>query len=327
MRFLSRLVIALCAAISFSAHAENPGAGAGTSIAGAASQQLIFPQTRLLRQTGKTFYDSLSFTYYFSFLGPSPGGAWGETYNVFREGPAPYQMLHSTNLRYTINPRWSVGATLAAVNDVTQRAKLGSYTVFGNTPADNYQQPYYNLNEREWFNARAYVNLPNWNFPFGYLTTNFAVELPTSNDARLDDLHYGLVLTNALGLFMPSPAWSFGFSSQIIRYFYEDPEFLPFVGATSPTRYQTMLVTVGPYLNYSLSDEWQIASLLAFDWDTKGDEPWDEVNNNLPNRGRLAINRLFRDSILGHIGLYTQFLIDPMKPSTTALGIDFTVRF
>jgi len=309
------------------AWAQSGGGGAGTGMAGAASQQIFAPGVRNIRDIGQ----DLHFTYYMSFLGPSPGLGWGETYNVFRDsfGNSPYQMLHVGNLSYALNPRWTIGMTLAGVNDISKKVQNGTRTDFGPTasPADNTEVPNYTRNEREWFNARIYIITPNANFDFGYLTTNFAFELPTSEDAKDDKLKYGVVLTNNLGLYSPNPKWSYGFTSQIIYYLYDDPEFLPFQGATIPVRYQTMLVTVGPYVNYSLSDSYQIASKIAVDWDKQGNQKIAEFNNNLPHWGRLALNRLFRDSALMQVGVYSQFMLEEASAKRTVFGFDLTARF
>lgn len=318
-----RLFLFLC--VINAAVATHALGQVGAGAAGASQQ--ILPNSGLLRDYGKDLSQNLSFTYYFSFLGPSAGLGYGETYNLFRNGKAPYQMLHTGNLAYKLNPEWTVGFTLAGVNDVTERAKTGEFLRFGNTPAENRMVNTYNTNEREWFNARVYVNLPTLGLSWGFLTTNFAVELPTSNIARRDGLKHGLVLTNALGIFTADPRWSFGFTNQIIRFQYDDPEFPPFEGATTPTRLQTMLITFGPYLNYSISEDWQLANLIALDWQKVGDQTMSEFDNNLPHRGRVAFNRLIRNSYLTRVGFYSQFLLDPMESETTVFGFDFLVQF
>jgi len=315
--------------ISSAALAESGGAGAAQSVGSSSAQQQFIPQYRLLRQYGKSLTDSLSFTYYFSYLGPSPGLGYGETFNVFRDEtkPSPQQMLHSMNLRYTINPRWAFGATLAGVNDTTKRARTGSYIFYGATVADNRTIYTYNENEREWFNARTYVQLPNWNFSWGYLTSQVAAELPTSNAAKEEGLRYGVVITESLGIYAPEPRISYGINLQMVRYVQRNNVLPPpFVGGL-PTPLQTFLMTVGPYANYSISDRWQLATALSFDWDQRGREPITQLNANLPDRGRLAFNRLFTDSIFGHVGVFMQFLLLPMESETTVLGLDFTIRF
>lgn len=323
-----KLTVAL-AAVFFvqSTLAEPPGVGAGI-------QQLL-PQTPFLRESGKSLQNDVSFTYYISLLGPSPGRGWGETYNVFRDdiNGTPYQMLHAWNLGYRLNPRWSIGVTAAFVNDTSKKVRTGRGTIFGATPSENYQGYFYNRNEREWFNSRLYVNLPVTNFDWGYLTTTFAYELPTSNDSKpsADDpqnkLQYGLVLTNALGIYQSNSAFAFGISSQIIYYRYDKAEYDPFAGATTPTRKQTVLITVGPYANYMIADGWQIASKISIDWDKRGVQTLTEFNNNLPHWGRLALNRLFQNSYLGQIGIYSQFMLEDPSLARMAFGIDTTFRF
>lgn len=313
--------------------AQSGGAGAATTIAGAASQQITQPGPRPLQELGR----ALSFNYYFNFLGPSPGLGWGETYNVFRDSNnnSPYQMFHQFGLHYILNPRWSMGATLAAVNDVSKKVHNGSYLDLGPTTstADNRIRPSYNYNEREWFNARLYVNLPITNFTWGWLTTQFAWELPTSEDAKpsandpQNRLQYGLVLTNSLAFYMPNPKWAFGFTSQIIYYRYDKAEYDPFPGATTPTKKQTMLITVGPYLNYMLTDSWQLAGRITLDWDQQGVQGITEYNNNLPHFARFAVNRFWKDSLVTQTGIYTQVMLEDAGLDRTVLGFDFSVRF
>lgn len=307
--------------------AESPGVAAGI-------QQLL-PQTPFLRQDGKTFFENISLTYYVSLLGPSPGRGWGETYNNFRDdiNGTPYQMLHALNLGYRLNPNWTIGATAAFVNDTSKKVRTRRGTIFGATPAQNYEGYYYNRNEREWFNSRIYLNFPTANFNWGYFTTNIAYELPTSNDSRpskedpQNRMQYGLVFTNALGIYQSDPSFAFGFSSQIIYFRYDKAEYDPFPGATIPTKKQTLLVTVGPYANYMFADGWQIASKIAIDWDRRGVESLTTFNNNLPHWGRLALNRFFKNSYLNQIGIYSQFALEEPSLARTAFGIDSTFRF
>lgn len=310
------------------AQAEPPGAGAisGTAVGAAAAQQII-PQRAVLRKLGKSLQQNASLSYYFSFLGPSPGLGYGETYNVFRGGrAAPYQMLHSFNLRYQLNPDWAVGATLAVVNDVTKRARTGKYLYYGATPAENRYVYTYNLNEIDWFNARLYVSVPTGYFDWGFFNNQFMVELPTSNEAKRDDLRYGLVWQTSLGIKVPWPKVSTGFTGQFIRYVQRHNTQDVCVGCTD-NQLQTFLMTVGPYFNYALAQQWQIASQASFDWDQRGHQPIGHLNNNLPDRLRLALNYLFQQAPFTHVGVYTQALVKPMMPRTTVVGFDFSLRF
>jgi len=207
--------------------------------------------------------EKFSLGYYFSILGPSPGRRWGETWNFFDEQAAPYQMFHSANLRWQINPDWAVGATLSYTNDFTGRAQYDKWV----SPFNGQTYYYYNDPDEIWYNARAYVGLPALGWSWATLFSTVAIEFPTSNGSRRDDMEYGLVVSENLALRTPSLSKvATGVIFQIIDYKFERNVLPPSCTGCSPIRLQNTLVNVTPYFNYAVASQWQIATQIALDW-------------------------------------------------------------
>jgi hypothetical protein len=323
-RFLG--AVALAAAVKFApAHAQ-----VGADTGAIPTPDNFTPATFVQSQKGflGRMREEVSLGYYMSLLGPSPGLGWGETYNVFRQGPAPYQLLHAANLRWQINPDWAIGASLAFTNEITKKVRTGSYLWYGATPAENQIRYYYNRNEAIWYNARAYVAVPALSWNWATLFSTFSVELPTSNDSRKNDMLYGLVAGQNLALRLPWPRFSGGITTQLVHYNFEKDVLPPPCTGCFPVNLQTTLVNISPYLNYALAPAWQIASQLTVDWDQTGRKNLtEEFNNNLPHRWRVALNRFFLDSPFTHVGVNVQGLLDPIEARSTAFGFDFSMRF
>jgi len=261
----------------------------------------------------KTLAEKLSLAYYFSLMGPSPGLPSDQTYNVFLEGNSPLQTFHAFNLRWQFNPDWAMGATLSGIHHFT-----------GPVETD---EGFTNDNTAELFNARIYLATPGIDVGFARAFHTFAIELPTTPGSRNDELKFGAVISQSLVFALPPSRFTAGWTTQFIRYRYARATLPPpFVGGL-PTPLQTTLITMGPYANFQLAPQWQIASVVSFDWDQRGNETdTTELNNNLPDRARLALNYFFQTAPFTHVGVYTQALTKPTL-DTTIVGFDFSLKF
>lgn len=280
------------------------------------------------KSLGSRILENTTLTYYQQFLGPTLSGPSSETYNVFQEGinqpgtgRAPLQSFHAANIRYNINRDWAIGASLAAVNGYTgEVANKSTKPGFG---------PVVNRPDDEFFNARAYVVTPAIRFtPMTFYTT-IAYEAPTSVTSRNDDMTAGAVLIENISFNLPNPRWNVGILGQYYRAFFNQKKNVkPPQGPGFPTELQTVIVSGGPYANYRFNDNWQLGSMLTFDWDQRGPQTGSsEYNNNLPHRGRMSLTYFpTQMKVLSNVGVFAQTLLK-FRPKTTALGADFTLRF
>lgn len=293
--------------------------GTGFSSRGQAQViQIKMPQKSL----GRRILENTSLGYYQMFLGPTLGGPTDETYNVFQEGidtprsgRAPLQSFHGLNLRYTINPDWAVGASIAAVNSYTETVEnRGGVT---NTPDSSF------------FNARAYVSLPAYATRFGSLFSTVSYEAPTSSISREDKMTGGLVITETFSIKSNNPRWTYGVVGQYYRAFFNHKSnVVPPKPGFGPKELQTVIISGGPYANYRFNDRWQAGSLITLDWDQRSVKTDSrEFNNNLPHRARASMT-YFPQKIkyLQSVGIFTQALIK-FRPETTALGAELAVKF
>lgn len=262
----------------------------------------------------KKITEQVTLSYYVSVMGPTLSGPTDRTYNVFLEGEAPQQLFHAFNLRWQMNPDWAVGVTIAGIQHYTDKVVT--------------DEGFVNDNNRELFNMRTYVAVPRVNLgKFATMFNTFAIEWPTTPGSTANEMKYGLVLSQSLAFKLPPSKFAAGWLTQLIRYEYEKSTLPPPFPGGLPTPLQTTLFTTGPYMNYQLAPQWQIASLVSFDWDQRGNQTDKlEFNNNLPDRIRLALNYFFQTRPFTHVGLYTQALTN-LRRDTTILGLDFSVKF
>lgn len=273
---------------------------------------------------GRELLRNFTLGYYQQFLGPTLGGPANETYNVFQEGRdlegtgrAPLQSFHALNLRYKINNDWGLGASVAMANGYTDEVKnKGGVT---------------NRPDAEFFNVRTSVYLPDLATPIGRFFTSLALELPTSEISREDNMQWGWVAAQSLAFNLPSLKWSAGMNYQLYRLHYRDNQkgvVLSNGARGRPTQLQTMIISGGPYLNYRMNDNWQYGSNLILDWDQRGvQEGSREFNNNLPHRVRLSATYFpMQMKYLSSVGVFTQSLVK-FRTDTTAMGGEFAMRF
>lgn len=271
---------------------------------------------------GRRLMEDTSLSYYTQFLGPTMGGAGGQSYNVFQEANTPYQNFHSVALRYKINNDWAVGASLAAVN------------AYGETTTSQQNGNKGTMLRDEFFNARAFVSLPVWRIAPGTLFTTISYEAPTSNVARADNMQYGAVLSQSFAFNLKDIKWSAGLTWQYYRAFYKEnlvtrPKDYYFPGSV-PERIarQTTIVNAGPYLGYRFNDRWGMNSSLTFDWDQRGNQTnTRSFNNNLPDRGRVGVS-YYPQKIkqIANVGVFSQALLK-YTTNSHIVGAELALNF
>lgn len=309
----SQLLILLLGSLLLGLMLQMAQAQTATSSRDAQVLQINMPQRSLLRK----LVEDTSFSYYHQFLGPTVGGAGGESYNVFQEGRTPYQSFHAMSLRHQLNPDWAIGASLAVVN------------AYGETVTSQQNGSRSKMLRDEFFNARAFITIPAWKTFLGSLYTTISYETPTSVVARQDDMRYGLVLTQSYAFNLPSLAWTAGFMWQYYRAYYKQnvlPANALFPGSF-PVARQTTIVSGGPYLAYRINDKWGLNTSVTFDWDQRGEQTSSsQFNNNLPDRARAGVTYYPSVKYLSSVGVFTQGLLK-YTPDTQAIGGEFALRF
>lgn len=282
------------------------------------------PKTTL----GKQILQNTSLSYYHQVLGPTLGGPVNETYNVFQEGTdqpntgrAPIQSFQSALLRYDINSNWAIGASLAMSNGYT--GKVENTDRKGNVV---------NRPDNQFYNARAHLYMPAIDLAVFNLYSTFSYEAPTSTISREDNMNMGLVLTENLSIkTSPANKWSGGMTGQIYRMFYghDNQKKIPGcpVDVCIPTQLQTQIITISPYVNYRVSDKWNVGNMAIFDWDQRGVQANSrEFNNNLPHRVRTTLSYYPGMWNITNVGLFTQALMK-FRPNTTAIGAEIAFKF
>ncbi len=285
--------------------------------------------TKMPKKTlGNMILERTSLSYYHMFLGPTLGGPSNETYNVFQEGVdepntgrAPIQSFQSALLRFDINADWGVGASLAMANGYTEE-------VVNKSPNGNVT----NTPDSLFFNARAHLYVPSIDLKIATLFSTLSYEAPTSVISRDDNMDFGLVYTGNLAFKNSdlSSKFSGGVTGQVYRMFYGnnqkkvpgcDPDIC------IPTQLQTQIITVSPYVNYRITDQWNFANMAIFDWDQRGIQANSrEFNNNLPHRLRTTISYYPQRWFITNVGVFAQPLLK-FRPSTTAVGAEIALRF
>ena len=279
-------------------------------VAGFFSATSLFAQSNQTRFEDKSFWkkltQELSLSYYVALMGPTITGPEMETYNIFLEGRGPMQTFHAMNLRWQFNSKWAFGATMAGIHHINTDKRRNDNTLF---------------------DSRFYIASPGIDLGFAKIFNTFSVELPTTKISKDNELKYGLVLSQAISFRLPPSKFSAGWLSQIIRYTYENHTLPPPFPGGFETRLQTTLVTTGPFINYQLASQWQLASLLSFDWDQRGNQQDTfRFNNNLEDRIRLALNYFFHTKPFTHLGFYTQ-ATTKIRDDKTIVGLDFSLKF
>lgn len=281
--------------------------------------QINVPQKSLSR----SLLEKTSLNYYTQFLGPTVAGTGGQSYNVFQEGRTPYQNFHAMNIRYQHSPDWAIGASIAAVN------------MYGDTVISQQGQVNTQPHRDEFFNARAFMQVPSLKTWAGTLNTTIAYEAPTSVVSKNNGMQYGGVLTQSFALPIESLKLTAGLSWQYWRAVYKDnisyfPENYFFPGSVrqEANRYQTTIFSGGPYLGYRFNDRWGMMTSMTFDWDQRGNQASkNQWNNNLPDRWRMGMSyypTTYR--WIQNVGIFSQSLVK-YTSSTQAVGAELALSF
>ncbi len=323
-----KVLVALLLLSASAAMAQNVSTGANANSQNSLQGNNVITTKMPKTTLGKQILQNTSLSYYHQVLGPTLGGPVNETYNVFQEGTdqpntgrAPIQSFQSALLRYDINSDWGVGASLAMSNGytgaVTNTDRKGNVV----NKADN-----------QFYNARAHVYMPMLDLSVFNLYSTFSYEAPTSTISRQDNMNMGLVLTENLSIkTSPANKWSGGMTGQIYRMFYGHNNQKKVPGCDPdvciPTQLQTQIITVSPYVNYRVSDKWNIGNMAIFDWDQRGVQANSrEFNNNLPHRVRSTVSYYPNFWNITNIGIFTQALMK-FRPNTTAVGAEIALKF
>ncbi len=308
--------------------AQNVSTGANANSQNALQGNNVITTKMPKTTLGKQIIQNTSLAYYHQVLGPTLGGPVNETYNVFQEGTdqpntgrAPIQSFQSALLRYDINSNWGVGASLAMSNGY-------SGAVENKDPRGNVV----NKPDNQFYNARAHLYIPMIDLSVFNLYSTFSYEAPTSTISRQDNMNMGLVLTENLSVkTSPASKWSGGMTAQIYRMFYGHNNQKKVPGCDPdvciPTQLQTQIITISPYVNYRVSDKWNVGNMAIFDWDQRGVQANSrEFNNNLPHRVRTTLSYYPNMWNITNIGIFTQALMK-FRPNTTAVGAEIALKF
>ncbi len=289
--------------------------GSGVNTRGGNTLAMKMPQ----KSGFSKFIEKTNLNYYQQFLGPTLGGPSGQTYNPFQEtagvansGQAPLQSFHAMSVRYNINNDWAIGTSIAMANGYTEDVRSSAGTI--------------NAAKPQWFNARAFLNLPAWNTSIAKFYTTLAYEAPTSSISKNDGMTFGYVISETMSFNLPSVKWTAGLTGQLYRINYKSN--IKRQPGLNPVQLQTMIVSGGPYVNYRFNDNWMLGSTVILDWDQKGVQTGSrEWSNNLPHRGRVTAT-YFPSSLkyLQSVGLFSQALLK-YRSDTTVVGAEFALRF
>lgn len=286
----------------------------------------------------KRIGNDLSFSYYAQFLGPSLGGDYqsGATYNRFNTGQdykgdpldatGSYQIFHALTIGYQLSTNTKLYYGYTFQDDINEGIKYrtknfdGSYSEWerGKGPSDN--------------NKRMGVTFFNViNNDYVGLSLNTFYEFPSTLGSVNSDMSYGLGIAPTLSIKSNIAGLSYGISGEIQRNFYEDQEYYTrFSDGTRnniPTRHQTLLINISPYLNYIISDLVTFRTALQFDWDQRGDQvnTFEDYNKNLDDIAKIGLGFNMGSGI--STGIYLDIAIEDPSIEKTALGasVNFNV--
>ena len=271
--------------------------------------------------------EKITFNYFSQFLGPSlsPDYQTGATYNRFKTGQdfkgdsldstGSHQMFHAVTLGYNLTNDYlvSFGYTFQEdINkDIRYKDSFGQTAFRRKEVSDN--------NKRVNLLVRNLIN--NKNF---YVNTNYFYEMSSTINSVFQDMEYGLGIEPSINFKHGNSGFYSGVLLSLQRNYFKNNEIL-FAGNLYPTRYQTMLVQVNPYLNYQFNDYMTLRTSLMFDWDKRGNqvERLSEFNANMDNVGRIGMNFLIDYGISA--GTFLEFGLEQASLSKTAVGATLNV--
>ncbi len=251
-----------------------------------------------LKQASK----NISVGYFMSLNGPTLGGrASNETYNRFNSGfdingnendpTAPLGMFHSLSLSYKFKNGVSIGS--GYVFD-TKLNKDTTYT-YKNFRGETVRAK--SSTEVGRYNARINFFIPSiYNSRRFSVSSAANIELPTTQNAKFNEMKYGLILAPTVVVKTKNPKVYTGVNFNLQRNFYQENE-------RNGIKLQTLLLSTGPFFNYSLAEKWTLKTSMNFDWDQRGDEVGSsKLNKNMDDIVEAGIkykfNRHFNTTVM-----------------------------
>lgn len=275
----------------------------------------------------RQYTEKVYFNYFARFLGPSlsPEYQNGATYNRFKTGQdfkgddidatGSHQMFQSITLGYNIarDYKLSYGYTFQddLNNDIKYKDSWGQTQTYSKGVSDN--------NKR--INLSVYNVVNNDYF---YINTNYFYEISSTINSVYQDMDYGLGFEPSIGFYNNNSALYTGMGLLIQRNYYKNNEIL-FEGNIYPTRYQTLLVQMSPYLSYKYDDYITLKSKLTFDWDKRGNQidNTHEFNKNMDDTGEIGVDVLIDYGVTA--GGFIEFALEEPELKKTAVGANLSI--
>lgn len=279
-----------------------------------------------------TQHRNLSFNYGLTYLtkGLGDGHQDGGTYNRFKTGQdykgdntdyhASYQLYHAFSLGYRVGTKLSLSYSYTFQEDLNKNIKYDVYNSDGSVFATNERPTGLSYN-----NQRLNAFISNvFNNQIFYMHINTFTEFPTTETSKNQNMYYGFGIEPSLGIYTTVPGLFTGFNISAQRNIYDDQEFQ--ADWCKPdcmynTRYQTLLVSISPYLNYMLTDKVTLNSSLSFDWDQQGDQVYTrEFNHNMDNVLELGLTYYLLQKF--SLGSALQAALDEPSVDKTAIKMN-----
>lgn len=250
-------------------------------------------------------------SYGVTLMGPRFVGASNETYNLYIPDVAPIQLYHSGSIYFQVNPTFTAGFGVDAVQNIADGVvgqdgimRGQSFQFYDPTINFSFPNPY---------------KIPGW-----FITNNgsfsLAVTQPSIDIGRVTQLNYW---SNWRVENYPSP-WSFGFDFNINPQFYTQP--MPEGFSFRKTFY----MSVGTYLSYQVSPVVTLSNTTTFDFaHYEGrDEGFFSFSSDLADRSRfnIIVSPSVYPLYLSFTG-YIQVLIWDLRPETTITGLGLNISF
>lgn len=283
----------------------------------------------------RNYTEKLSFNYGVRYLGPSLSSDYqdGATYNRFKTGQdifgldqdstASNQYYHSLKLGYGIAKDYTLSYTYTFQEDINKDIEFYQNKWDGSKFTSKRERDISDNNKRiNLFVSNIYTHK---NFS---ISSNYFYEFASTNSSLNEERLYGLGVEPTISFRHTNPALSIGLQASIQRNYFKNNIEFPDCGGVPcnvPNRYQTLLVSVSPYANYSLNDYTTLKSSLIFDWDQKGDEINDtEVfNKNMDDVAEIALD--FNIDYGMYAGTFLQVGIEEASLKKSAIGLDFRI--
>lgn len=261
-----------------------------------------------------------SFRYFMSFTGPTLKGRKGDTtYSKFQtgfdrngkklDGAQSINAFHNVGLsyQYTKNLRFSLSYSYDTFHgdDVKFRWPDGSEAQ--RTTRGSQYDP-----RVMFFLSNIYQN------KFLGFSSGLGFDIPLIDSSRDNKLNTTLVLSPSL--YFKKVHWKFqtGINSMIEKFFYQEQE------RVNSYNLKTLSIVVAPYLNYRLSNKWQLNSRVEFDWDQRAEQTnTTNFGHNMVNSYRLGFTHLSTQAM--NWGSFLEAIIGDTKLETTSVGAFFSL--